>query len=68
MAAYSGSRRNLRLFRAAWSAVVAAPLGALLRGLWLGSAVVPIFVLVMAIVTGGLIVLWRVVGDSRTTP
>jgi Protein of unknown function (DUF3054) len=48
------------LARAAWASVISAPLGGVLRAVWLGGAVVPVFVLVMAGVTTGLVVAWRV--------
>jgi hypothetical protein len=43
------------------AALIAAPIGAWLRSLWLGGGVVGIFVLVMAAVTGGLMLIWRAV-------
>jgi hypothetical protein len=47
------------VWRAALAAVLSAPLAATLRGLWLGSVIVPVFVLVLA-ATGALgFVIWR---------
>jgi hypothetical protein len=51
--------RNLGRVLAA--ALISAPIGAWLRSLWLGSGVVGIFVLVMAAVTAGLMLIWRAV-------
>jgi hypothetical protein len=50
-----------QLWRPFWSAILAAPMGGLIRGLLLGAAVIPIFIIVM----GGIIALsllaWRVI-------
>jgi hypothetical protein len=51
--------RPSQLWRAAAASLAAAPLGAWLRSLWLGGGVVWVFVVVMAAVTGGLMLLWR---------
>ena len=41
------------------AALLAAPIGAFLRGLWLGSPILPVFVLVMAGVSGLGMMIWR---------
>ncbi len=48
-----------RIWRAPLATFYAAPIGGLLRGVWLGSPVLPLFVLIMAGVSAGLIFLWR---------
>jgi hypothetical protein len=63
MGAYTHPDPRRRLARSAWAAVVSTPLGAVIRGAWIGSGVVPVFVLVMAGVTAGLVLLWRLIGD-----
>jgi hypothetical protein len=45
--------------KAVSATLFAAPMGAVLRGFWLQSPVIPVFVLVMALVTAGLMLLWR---------
>jgi hypothetical protein len=55
----TGSLREL--WRPALAAVLAAPLGGILRGLWLGGLVVPVFVLVMAGVTAVAVTVWRLI-------
>ncbi len=50
-----------RLWRPPLAAVYAAPIGGILRGAWLSSPVQPTFILVMAGVTAGLILVWRVI-------
>jgi len=52
--------RPLQTWRALLAVVYAAPLAALLRSLWLGTAVVPVFVLVLAATSALGIGLWRV--------
>ena len=47
------------LARATLASVISAPLGGVLRAVWLGGAVVPVFVLVMATVIASLVVAWR---------
>jgi hypothetical protein len=52
--------KNMRqIWRVPIAAIYAAPMGGLLRGLWLGSPVLPIFILVMAGVSAVLMLLWR---------
>ncbi|MBM3121426.1 MAG: DUF3054 domain-containing protein [Chloroflexi bacterium] len=48
------------LWRVPAAAVLAAPLGAVLRGLWLEAPVLPIFAVVMAAVLGAGMLVWRV--------
>lgn len=48
-----------RVWRPALAALYAAPLGAWLRGLWIGAAIQIVFVAVMGVVTSALMVLWR---------
>jgi hypothetical protein len=50
-----------QLWRPPLAACLAAPLGAWLRGLWLGQPVLVIFVAVMAGVTAGLMLAWRLI-------
>jgi hypothetical protein len=50
-----------QLWRAPLAALLAAPLGAVLRGLWLGAPVVPIFAGVMGAVLGAAMFGWRLV-------
>jgi hypothetical protein len=47
------------LGRAVLAVVFSAPMGGMLRGLWLDSPILPLFVLVMAGVAAGLMLLWR---------
>ena len=48
------------LWRVPAAAVLAAPLGAVLRGLWLQAPVLPIFAVVMVAVLGAAMLAWRV--------
>ncbi len=52
-------RGSARLWRPALAALYAAPLGAWLRGIWLGAPIQVVFVAVMGAVTAALMVLWR---------
>jgi hypothetical protein len=47
------------LARVSLATMLAAPIGAFLRGVWLGSPILPIFVLVMSAVMLGLMIAWR---------
>lgn len=47
------------LGRAALAVLFSAPMGGLLRGLWLDSPVLPLFVLIMMGVASALMLLWR---------
>jgi hypothetical protein len=48
-----------RAWQPALAAIYAAPLGAWLRGLWIGAPIQVVFVAVMAIVTAALMAVWR---------
>jgi hypothetical protein len=48
-----------QLWRVPLAMLFAAPLGAALRAAWLGTAVIPIFVLVMAATLTAALLLWR---------
>ncbi len=48
-----------QLWRVPLAMLFAAPLGGALRAAWLGSALIPIFVLVMAATLTGALLLWR---------
>jgi hypothetical protein len=48
-----------QLWRPLWSLFLAAPLMGLLRSLWLGSVIIPIFILVIAGVSGVAMLVWR---------
>lgn len=47
------------LWRPVLASLYAAPVGAFGRSLWLGSPTLPLFVIIMAGVTAGLMLLWR---------
>ncbi len=51
--------RSSQIWRAAQAAVIATPLATFLRGLWLGSAIQPIFVLVMVAISALAMSIWR---------
>jgi hypothetical protein len=53
------ARNRKRLWRPYLAAVFSAPLGGWLRGLWLATPVQPVFILVMAAVASGLMLVWR---------
>lgn len=61
-------RRSVWVVPLAW--IAAAPLGAVVRGLVLGIEVSPIFVMVMTVVTGAGLTLWRLILSqvARRTP
>lgn len=48
-----------QLWRPVWAMVVAAPLAGWLRGLWLGTPVIPVFVAVLGGSAALAIILWR---------
>lgn len=52
-------------WRAALSAVLAAPMAGLLRAMMLGSVVVPVFVLVLALTAAAGMALWRLAFSMR---
>lgn len=45
--------------RTLWAAFLAVPLAAWLRGFWLQTAVIPLFVLVLTATTGVTLAIWR---------
>lgn len=47
------------VWRPLLAAILSAPLGAVLRGLWLGASVIPVFAVVMAAVLGAAMTAWR---------
>lgn len=49
------------LWRPAWAMILAAPLAAWLRSVWLGTAIVPVFVAVLGGVALAAMLLWRLV-------
>ena len=51
--------RITQIWRAALAAFLSAPLAAWLRGAWLGSAILPVFVLVMGLTDALGILIWR---------
>lgn len=65
LAGWSGIYRSRRpgslimVGKAVSATFFAAPMAAVLRGFWLRSPVAPVFVLVMALVSAGLMLLWR---------
>ena len=63
--AYAGDPHQgwRRTGRALGAAALAAPLAAVLRGAWLRTAVLPIFVVVMGLAAGGLILVWRLTAE-----
>jgi hypothetical protein len=48
-----------QLWRPFWAMVLAAPLGALLRGLWLGQPIDPVFVIVIGGISALALLAWR---------
>ncbi len=50
-----------QLWRPPWAMLLAAPMGGLLRSLWLGTQVIPLFVLVMGSISALALLLWRFV-------
>jgi hypothetical protein len=65
------ARDRKRLWRPYLAAVFSAPLGGWLRGLWLATPVQPAFILVMAAVASGLMLVWRMgylILDRRRSP
>lgn len=47
------------LWKPVWAGLLAGPLAALLRSLWLGQAVVPVFALVLTAVASFGLLIWR---------
>ncbi len=56
-----------QLWRVLIGAGLAAPLGAVLRGLWLESVVMPVFALVMMAVSAAGLLIWRFIWVLWTT-
>jgi hypothetical protein len=50
-----------QLFRVPVAAMLAAPLAATLRGIWLNSPVLPVFVIIMAAISALIMIAWRFV-------
>jgi hypothetical protein len=48
-----------QLWRVLWAMLIAAPLAAFLRGIWLNSAILPVFVLVLGGVSALGMLAWR---------
>jgi hypothetical protein len=49
------------LWRPPWAMVLAAPMAAFLRGAWLGTAIIPVFVVVIGGVNALAILIWRMI-------
>lgn len=49
------------LWRPPWAMVLAAPMAAFLRGAWLGTAIIPVFVVVIGGVNALAILIWRII-------
>ena len=60
--------RPSSLWRVPVAAVLAAPLGAVLRGLWLRAPVLPIFAVVMAAVLSVALLVWRLLATRLLRP
>jgi hypothetical protein len=56
-----------QLWRPFWAMILAAPLGTLLRGLWLGRPIDPIFVIVIGGISALSLLGWRAVARLYTT-
>jgi hypothetical protein len=50
-----------QLWRPFWAMVLAAPFGALLRGVWLGTPILPVFVVVVGGLNALALLAWRTV-------
>ena len=48
-----------QLWRPFWAMVIAAPLAAFLRGVWLNTAILPLFVFVLGGISSLTILIWR---------
>ncbi len=55
-------------WRAALAGFLAGPLAAWLRGLWLNAAILPIFILVLALTTAAGMALWRLAWSLAAGP
>jgi hypothetical protein len=49
------------IWRPPWAMVLAAPLAAFIRGAWLGTVIIPVFVVVLGGVNAIAILTWRVI-------
>lgn len=49
------------LWRPVWAMVLSAPMAAFLRGVWLGTAIIPVFVVVIGGVNALAIFIWRII-------
>ena len=56
-----------QLWRPFWAMILAAPLGTLLRGLWLGRPIDPIFVIVIGGISALGLLAWRAIARPYTT-
>jgi len=66
-----GMARPANLWRPPLAAVLAAPLGAIVRGLWRGAPVILVFAVVMGAVVAAAMFVWRLVAVAllrRLTP
>lgn len=59
---YDVVTRSRDLWRPAWAMVLSAPMAAFLRGVWLGTAIIPVFVMVIGGVNALAILVWRTIG------
>jgi len=50
-----------QLWRPFWAMVLAGPLAAWMRGMWLGAPIIPIFVLVLGGISALAILTWRII-------
>lgn len=55
--------RSSQVWRAALAAFLSAPLAAWLRGAWLNSAILPVFVLVLGLTDAFGLMIWRLIGS-----
>jgi hypothetical protein len=49
-----------QIWRPFWAMILAAPLAGWIRGLWLGTAVLPIFVVILGGISALAILIWRI--------
>ena len=56
--------RLTEAWRPPLAALLAAPLGAIVRGLWLGAPVIPVFVVVMGAVVAAAMLVWRLLAAT----
>jgi len=55
------ANQTRELWRPFWAMILAAPMAALLRGLWLGTPILPVFVIVLGGVSALGILAWRAI-------